>query len=107
VSVGARRRRGLDPGGQPVGRDQLGDGLARADDGEPLGVTPVPSFIDSETGIVVPVPAGAKRAEWRARVCYLPWRAEFKPLVGSDGEFIGLEGHADQAIIEGSLDLSP
>ena len=81
--------------------------LVRFDDGEPLGVTPVPNFIDSETGIVVPVPAGAKRAEWRARVCYLPWRAEFKPLVGSDGEFIGLEGHADQAIIEGSLDLSP
>ena len=91
----------------PWGRAVLVLASVRFDDGEPLGVTPVPSFIDSETGIVVPVPAGAKRAEWRARVCYLPWRAEFKPLVGSDGEFIGLEGHADQAIIEGSLDLSP
>jgi hypothetical protein len=91
----------------PWGRAVLVLASVRFDDGEPLGVTPVPSFIDSETWIVVPVPAGAKRAEWRARVCYLPWRAEFEPLVGSDGEFIGLEGHADQAIIEGSLDLAP
>lgn len=91
----------------PWGRAVLVLASVRFDDGEPLGVTPVPNFIDAETGMVVPVPAGARRAEWRARVCYLPWRAEFEPLVGSDGEFIGLEGNTDQAIIEGSLDLAP
>lgn len=91
----------------PWGRAVLVLESVRFDDGAPLGVGPVPNFIDAETGVVVPVPAGARRAEWRARVCYLPWRAEFEPLVGSDGEFIGLEGHADQAIVEGSLDFAP
>lgn len=91
----------------PWGRAVLVLESVRFDDRAPLGVGPVPNFIDAESGVVVPVPAVSRRAEWRARVCYLPWRAEFEPLVGADGEFIGLEGHADQAIIEGSLDLAP
>jgi len=79
----------------------------RFDGGDAVGAWAEPRFRDGGTPFVVPVPAGASRADWSLRIAYLPHRAEPTLTFGPNGELAALEGADDEVTLRGSLEFAP